>query len=108
MAAPVPLNTPRGTYRLSVVEQSTTDAGAWRLTLVVEHASGLEKLAFRCHIGVELMQRTPAGDVASICARLAPWLEGQFEQVREAALRSIRSEGRLAEVEFDSARPGPF
>jgi hypothetical protein len=40
--------------------------------------------------------------------RLAPWIEREFEQVREQALKSIRSDKRLFELGIDQGRPGPF
>ena len=40
--------------------------------------------------------------------RLTPWLEREFEQTREAALKTMRTEHRLLEISFDSAHPGPF
>lgn len=107
MAEPSLLNTARGTYRLSLVE-AATDADTWRLTLAAENVAGLEKVAFRCHIAVALVQKAAINNPAAACVRLVGWLEGQFEQVREAALKSIRSEHRLAAIEFDEARPGPF
>ena len=40
--------------------------------------------------------------------RIAPWLEREFEQTREAALKSIRTERKLLEISFDATHPGPF
>jgi len=40
--------------------------------------------------------------------RIAPWLEREFEQTREAALKSIRTERHLLEISFDPTNPGPF
>ncbi|HEV3115066.1 MAG TPA: hypothetical protein VGY99_31665 [Candidatus Binataceae bacterium] len=108
MADPLLLNTARGAYRLSAVEQTAAGGGAWVLTLSAEHAGGLEKFAFRCHIAAELLEKAAISDSTAACARIAGWLEGHFEQVREAALKSIRSERRLAEIEFDQGNPGPF
>ncbi|HXR35064.1 MAG TPA: hypothetical protein VN754_03910 [Candidatus Binataceae bacterium] len=105
MSEPTLLKTARGVYRLSVAEESWSDGGACTLTLAAEHAGGLEKFGFRCRIAESL---AGTRDKQAICARLAGWLEGQFEAVREAALKSVRSERRLAEFEFDASRPGPF
>jgi len=93
---------------LTVAEQSAPANGSWILTLAVEHQGGLEKFAFRCRIANPLLERAPQSDSTAVCVRLAGWLERRFEQVREAALKSIRSERRLAEFEFDETRPGPF
>jgi hypothetical protein len=108
MAEPALLNTTRGPYRLRVAEPAACDEGWWTLTLAAEHQGGLEKFAFRCRIAGALLQRGTLADSAAACARLAVWMEGQFEQVREAALKSIRAERRLMEFEFDESRPGPF
>ena len=43
-----------------------------------------------------------------LIAQIAPWLEREFEQTREAALKSIRAEHKLLEISFDPAHPGPF
>ena len=40
--------------------------------------------------------------------RITPWLEREFEQTREAALKSIRTERKLLEISFDAANRGPF
>jgi hypothetical protein len=107
MSAPALLNTARGAYRLSVAEEEAAEGGAWTVVLAVEHAGGLEKFGFRCRMAQPLLGEAGAGKKLA-CARLAGWLEGNFEAVREAALKSVRSERRLAEFEFDESRPGPF
>ena len=108
MAEPALLKTARGAYRLSVAEEAGPDGDAWTLTLAAEHAGGLEKFGFRCRIAEALLKQAGIGARRNPGARLAGWLEGHFEQVREAALKSVRSERRLAEFEFDESRPGPF
>lgn len=108
MAQPPLLNTARGIYRLTIAEESVPADGWWILTLAAEHQGGLEKFAFRCRIAEPLLQRTSVTDSPAACSRLAVWLQGQFEQVREGALKSIRSERRLAEFKFDETQPGPF
>jgi hypothetical protein len=108
MSAPAPLNTARGAYRLSIVEQAGPAGGVWAITLAAEHAGGLEKFGFRCRIAEALIGGAGTADIEEACARLAGWLEGNFEAVREAALKAVRSERRLAEFEFDQSRPGPF
>ncbi len=107
MAEQVLLNTGRGSYRLSLVEASA-NADPWMLTVAAEHAAGLEKFAFRCNIAAALLHNAAITEPAAACARLAVWLEGRFEEVRETALKSIRSERRLAEIAFDETHPGPF
>lgn len=108
MTQPVLLNTARGTYRLTVSEESAHTDGSLALTMAAEHQGGLEKFAFRCQVASALVASMPATDSSAACARLGVWLQAQFEQIREAALKSIRSERRLAEFQFDQAHPGPF
>jgi hypothetical protein len=45
---------------------------------------------------------------AVLVERLAPWIEREFEQVREQALKSIRSEKRPFELGIDQGHAGPF
>jgi hypothetical protein len=106
MADLVPLKTSRGSYRLSLVEQSGPACGPWVLTLSMEHAGGLEKFAFRCQLTRALIQKAGINQPSAACARLAGWLERDFETVREAALKSIRSERRLAEFSPDESISG--
>jgi hypothetical protein len=108
MAEPVSLQTGRGSYRLSLVDQAQAGEGPWTMTLSAEHAGGLEKFAFRCHIHPNLLERSSIADTDAACALLARWLEARFEEIRETALKSIRAERRLAQIEFDEAHPGPF
>jgi hypothetical protein len=108
MPEPLLLQTGRGSYRLNLVEQTKADGGPWMLTLSAEHTDGLEKFAFRCHIAEQLLTTPAIDNPQAVCTLLAGWLEGQFEKVREAALKSIRSERRLAEIQFDQTTPGPF
>ena len=116
MSKPALLKTSRGVYRLSVAEEAESeDGGAWIVTLAAEHAGGLEKFGFRCRVAASILREAGIGNKETgsrnneaACARLAGWLEGQFEAVREAALKAVRSERRLAEFDFDESRPGPF
>ncbi len=108
MAEPALLNTTRGAYRLSLVEEAGPGGDAWTFTLAAEHTSGLERFGFRCRIAESLLKQAGIGGPGAIPEHLARWVEGQFEQIREAALKAVRSERRLAEFEFDESRPGPF
>jgi hypothetical protein len=98
MADPILLNTSRGAYRLALVEQSGAAAGPWVLTLSTEHTGGLEKFAFRCVVSPAYLQKAGINDPSAACIGLARWLEREFEKVRETALKSIRSERRLADI----------
>jgi len=87
------LATSRGSYRLIIVETVAAGAGAIA-TISLEHSGGLEKFAFRCRI-----EKTLEAESVRLRSLLEPWLEKNFESVREAALKSIRTERRLAELE---------
>jgi hypothetical protein len=60
----------------------------------------------RCRIASELMGQAPLAE--AIVEKLKGWLAREFESVREAALKAIRSERRLHEITFDQTNPGPF
>jgi hypothetical protein len=76
------------------------------LTLSLERADGIEKVALRCRIATALLSSSDSPE--KLIERIAPWLEREFEQTREAALKSIRTEHKLHEISFDAAHPGPF
>jgi len=76
------------------------------LTLSLERADGIEKVAVKFRIANALI----GGDYSpeKLIERITPWLEREFEQTREAALKSIRTERKLLEISFDAANRGPF
>ncbi len=103
------LNTGRGRYRLAIVGEPERLPDALAMTLALEQADGMERVVFRCRIGAHLLGAAPdALDAESILARLAPWIEREFEQTRELALKSIRGERKLLELVFDESNRGPF
>jgi hypothetical protein len=94
----VRLQTARGAYLLSVIgEPERSQAGAV-VTLNLERTDGIERIAFRCAIGAALAARA-----LPIEESLAPWIQRQFETLREAALKSIRSEGKLLIVDGETS-----
>jgi hypothetical protein len=98
--------TGRGVYRLrAAAPLEFTDAGTV-LALAMERVDGIERVVIRCRIARELMKE-PA-EAEALITRLKGWLQREFETTREAALKAIRSEGRLHEVSFDHANRGPF
>ena len=100
------MNTSRGIYALVNARPIERTADAVVLTLSLERADGIEKVAVRFHIATALI-----GDGDSpekLIERITPWLEREFEQTREAALKSIRTERKLLEISFDATHPGPF
>jgi hypothetical protein len=101
----IELRTSRGPYRLIEAAPVASETGAIVLTLALERADGIERVVFRCRIDVALAGTDTPGE---LIARLRPWIEREFEIVREAALKSIRSERKLHEIVFDSTNRGPF
>jgi hypothetical protein len=98
--------TGRGVYRLAAAASLELTEASTLLTLAMERADGIERLVIRCRIARELVA-DPA-DAETLIERLKGWLTHEFEAVREAALKVIRSERRLHEITFDLANPGPF
>ena len=103
----VQIRTGRGPYNLSAAAPiESDDAGGVVLTLAMERADGIERVVLRCRVEGTLNRSSAGAD--ALIARLQPWLERAFEQTREAALKSIRTERTLFELRFDSRNPGPF
>jgi hypothetical protein len=104
----IQLSTGRGVYRLASVAPLESDTEDIFLTLGMERADGIERVVFRCRISRTLL--LPGDDMNNdaIVMRLQPWIEREFEQTREAALKSIRAERKLLELLFDNEHRGPF
>ncbi len=103
---PTTLKTGFGIYSIASAEPPARDAGSVVLTLSLERGDGIERVALRCRIATELIG--DADSAEKLIERIAPWLEREFEQTREAALKSIRTERQLLEISFDQTNPGPF
>jgi hypothetical protein len=100
------LKTGRGIYAIASAGPLERTADWVVLTLSLERADGIEKVALRFRIATSLI-----GDGDSpekLIERITPWLEREFEQTREAALKSIRTERKLLEISFDASHRGPF
>lgn len=102
----VSINTSRGNYRLDVAAPAERGSDGILLTLVLERADGIERVAFRCRIASELVDQDADPDL--IMGKLAPWIEREFEMMRENALKAIRGERKLMEIVFNAANRGPF
>ncbi|HLW70314.1 MAG TPA: hypothetical protein VKS22_06805 [Candidatus Binataceae bacterium] len=100
----IELRTGRGIYRLAAAAPTENAPDAITLTLALERADGIERVVFRCRIAHALPDADPKSD--QLIARLAPRIERDFEQIREAALKSIRTERRLFELVLDLHQPG--
>ncbi|MFZ2061823.1 MAG: hypothetical protein WAU82_12480 [Candidatus Binatus sp.] len=100
------MKTARGIYVIASARPLERNADAVVLTLSLERANGIEKVALRCRIATSLIGATDSPE--KLIERIAAWLEREFEQTREAALKSIRTERKLLEISFDATHPGPF
>jgi hypothetical protein len=99
------LKTSRGFYNLVLAKEPQTLPDAMLLTLSLERRDGIEKLALQCRVDRAL---TASPDGGEFLAKLAHWLERDFEMTREYALKSIRSERKMLELVFDESNRGPF
>lgn len=102
----VSIKTGRGNYWLKPAAPDERDGVSIVLTLVLERADGIERVAFRCRIAGDLIKQ--GTDSEAIVMRLAPWIEREFEMTRENALKTIRSERKMLELSFDVSNRGPF
>jgi hypothetical protein len=101
------IKTGRGAYAINLAAPIERATDAVVVTVSLERADGIEKIALRFRIAAALMQ--PRGlEQLDLIERLAPWIEREFETTREAALKTIRTECRLLEISFDPAARGPF
>ena len=100
------MNTARGIYAIASAGPLERNADSVVLTLSIERADGIEKVALRFRIATNLIGAVDSPE--KLIERIAPWLEREFEQTREAALKSIRTERKLLEIVFDPANLGPF
>ncbi|HXW85224.1 MAG TPA: hypothetical protein VEJ86_12505 [Candidatus Binataceae bacterium] len=99
------IRTARGTYRLRAGAPAEHSSDALVLTVALERADGIEKISFRCHVPDEVLddeELASLNDEDAQLARLIPWIEREFEQIRETALKTIRTERRLHEFSLES------
>ena len=100
------MNTARGIYAIVNARPIEHTANSVVLTLSLERADGIEKVALRFRIATSLIGAADSPE--KLIERITTWFEREFEQTREAALKSIRTERKLLEISFDAAHPGPF
>ena len=100
------MKTGRGIYAIANARPIERTADSVVLTLSLERADGIEKVALRFRIATNLIGAVDSPE--KLIERITPWLEREFEQTREAALKSIRTERKLLEISFDATHPGPF
>jgi hypothetical protein len=101
----VELKTARGLYNLALAKEPQTLPDATLLTLSLERRDGIEKVALQCRVARGLASSDGTDE---LLAKLAHWIERDFEMTREYALKSIRSERKLMELVFDETNRGPF
>jgi hypothetical protein len=104
---PTTLKTGRGVYSVESAAPVERSAAAIVLTLKLVRSDGIENVALRVKITTSILQSVDDSP-EKLIERLAPWLEREFEQTREAALKTIRTERRLLEIVFDAGNRGPF
>ena len=95
----IEFKTGRGIYRLSFAIPAETAGADAILPLALERTDGIERVVFRCRIegaSASDVGKTPAAD--ALLGRIAPIIQRDFETIREAALKSIRSERKLVEI----------
>ncbi len=102
------LKTARGIYAIASAAPIARAAASVVLTLGLERGDGIEKFALRCRIATGVIGNADSDSPEKLIERIAPWLEREFEQTREAALKSIRTERHLLEISFDQTNRGPF
>jgi hypothetical protein len=102
------IKTGRGVYAIKLAVPLDRSNHSTVLTIGLERADGIEKIALKFRIADSLLKSEQLQAPEKIVERLGPWIEREFEQTREAAIKSIRTERRLLEVCFDAAHPGPF
>jgi hypothetical protein len=83
--------TPRGLYSLEIVAPIERTADSVVVTLSLDAASGIERIAFQ---GV-LPPDFALANESVILERLTPVIARDFEVIREAALKSIRTAHKL-------------
>ena len=104
----IQIKTGRGIYQINSAAPVERSSDSIVLTLGLERADGIEKIALKCKIIAALIQPGELDDTEKLIERLAPWIEREFEMTREAALKTIRAERHLLEIVFDLAHRGPF
>jgi len=94
----VNFKTGRGVYRLIAAAPSEVDGDAITLVLALEQVDGIERVAFRYRIEGAIAAGGAQPHDDALIERIAPTIEREFESVREVALKSIRSERKLAAI----------
>jgi len=102
------IQTGRGNYWIKLLGEPERSADRITLTLVLERDDGIERVAFRCSIMKNLVPSASAEDPSTLLPGIAQWLTREFEQVREAALKRLRTEHQLLEVSIEPSALGSY
>ena len=89
------VNTGRGPYVLGLAPGAETDADEHVLTLALERTDGIERFAIRCRVSPGIQ---PPESAEAMITRIGVQIGRDFETIREAALKSIRTERKLFEI----------
>lgn len=99
----VEIRSGRGIYTISLVSAPERVDGKIRLTAAFERADGVERFGLLFIFPSAIIAGAPSqADAASLIEKIRPRIEADFEQIREAALKSIRTDKRLHEISIDS------
>ncbi|HEX4211285.1 MAG TPA: hypothetical protein VHY56_12890 [Candidatus Binataceae bacterium] len=90
--------TGRGLYRLDLAGPPETVDSDVILPVALARTDGIERVVLRCRIEGAPSGDAPQPSIDWSLERIAATLERDFEIVREAALKSIRSERKLLEI----------
>jgi hypothetical protein len=113
MSDEVKIASGRGAYRLRLAGAPELSGQALLLPLVMEHQDGLERVGLICRVTAagaglpdhnSLLSAFQERDSRALCEFLRPIaarLEQNFEQLREAALKSLRTERRPLQINLD-------
>jgi hypothetical protein len=99
----VDLKTGRGVYHLDLAAPPEAAGSDLILPLVLARADGIERVVFRCRIEGVLAGDAPQPSIGELIERIAPSIQRDFDILREAALKSIRSERKLLEISLSGA-----
>jgi hypothetical protein len=99
----VNLKTARGVYHLVLAAAAETVGLGIILPLALVRADGIERVVFRCRIEGALTDDVTQSSIDAVIERITPSIERDFETIREAALKSIRSEGKLLEIALSAS-----
>ncbi len=106
MADELVLKTGRGDYLLKLAVAPELAGEALVLPLVLEHRGGLERVGLICRVArrrPDALEGSDPETLRELLGRIAARFERDFEQVREAALKSLRAERKPLLINVEEA-----